>query len=62
MNEMKQTNDWKLAFRHVPSRKLQEIKNLTQRDLEKMNNYNSARLIREHFRRNLVYDLIEKER
>lgn len=62
MNEIKQTNDWKLAFRHVPPRKTHEIKNLTQHDLEKMNNSHSARLIREHFRRNLVYDLIEKER
>jgi len=62
MNDIKDTNDWKYAFRHVPSRKT-GLKNedIKQANLENLSNYASAKLIREQYRRNLVYDLLTKE-
>lgn len=63
MNDIKDKNDWKFAFRHVPQRKIRGVIGESRdADRENRNLELSARVIREQFRRNVVYDLIENER
>lgn len=61
MNDVKNGYNWTHAFKHVPERKIVNVKYTNEYEAEKKENHLSAKGIREQHRRNLVYDLLMKE-
>lgn len=61
MNDKKDGRDWKYSFRHIPRRKLVRDFIDEAKSEEKKTKF-TAKFVREKYRRNVVYDLLLKDK